>query len=86
MSSTSDGQAPGQTEIGVPPQPKPLKYTAETLPKRVDFGASVKCPRCKGLQTKRKSGYVEPLTLDPHKKSQVCPRCDGFGIIPNVGV
>lgn len=85
-STTSEDPVPGQQEIGIPEQPKPHKYTAETLPRRVDFGESVKCPRCKGLQTVRKNGKVEPFTLDPKKKSQICPRCDGFGIVPNTGV
>lgn len=72
----------GQTTIPVPPQPDIYKYTER--PKSVAFGAATICPRCKGIRRKRK-GIVDDLCMEVGSSTQVCIRCNGFGIVPNVG-
>lgn len=48
------------------------------------FGEMIPCPRCKGMRRKRK-GRLSEVAMDPHNPSQVCPRCNGVGVVPNTG-
>ena len=74
---------PLRAEAAPPPPPTDgFKYTSK--PTKVDFGAAVVCPRCKGLIRTvkgRKLGY----TSEPHKVKDSCIRCGGYGVVPNVG-
>lgn len=44
-------------------------------------GKNVKVPGPNGALVDKVIGYEE-LTRDPKKASQICPRCNGFGLIP----
>jgi hypothetical protein len=72
----------GQTSIPEVEQPDTFKFTE--MPAKVDFGIHTICPRCKGFRRKKK-GVREELASDPAKASILCVRCNGFGIVPNVG-
>jgi DnaJ-class molecular chaperone len=49
------------------------RYTGP--PARLEFGVTVWCPRCKGKGT---------VTFN--EKTSTCPRCDGYKVVPNVGI
>jgi len=74
-----------QPEVPIPVQPPTIKYSHGNVPKRIVFGVSALCPRCHGL-TKVREGRRSAEAMDPHKPTQICPRCDGFGIVPNQSV
>lgn len=85
-----------QTTIGVPEQPRPFKFTE--MPKKIDMGQMMICPRCNGTRRKRREWYsrksgetiineAEDFTRDPFKPTikgepNMCPRCGGFGVVP----
>lgn len=87
-------QAVGQMDMGVP-EAEQFKY--DQAPTKLELGASILCPMCHGVHRAirekdpitgkaRKGAKVigyEPVTKDPNKPSQPCPRCNGFGVIPN---
>jgi hypothetical protein len=85
---------PGQTDMGVPEE-EGHKYTSR--PSKLVLGVSIVCPMCNGIRRKIKEvdpvtgkatkyskviGYDE-TTRDPRHPSKPCPRCNGFGLIPN---
>lgn len=86
--------AEGQTDMGVPEAPQ-FRFT--TQPGLLELGTTVPCPRCRGYRRairerdpvtnkQLKGGKIlgyEELSRDPHKPSDTCPRCNGFGVIPN---
>jgi len=72
--STLEGVLP------IPDQPQPAVFDVE--PAKLEFGSTVLCPRCKGLRRKHK-GKLSGMSMDPHDTKKVCPRCGGFGIVPN---
>lgn len=78
----------GQPEIPVPAQPAPKAY--EEMPDRIVFGETVVCPLCRGRLPLVKKG-VKPdpkkmFTRDKRHPQEPCPRCDGKGVVPRVGV
>lgn len=64
-----------------PEQPEPRNY--EEIPRKLAFGESVLCPRCKGMRRKVK-GIMSVESMDPYQHGIVCIRCHGVGIVPNV--
>jgi hypothetical protein len=56
----------------------------DETPTKVDFGSVIPCPRCKGFRRKRK-GVLDDFSADPYDTKKVCPRCNGIGVVPNVG-
>jgi hypothetical protein len=72
----------GQTAIPVPPQPETYKFTSK--PPKIQFGAHLNCPRCHGILRKNK-GVKDEECMDPSNRKIACIRCNGFGVIPNVG-
>lgn len=74
-----------QTLESVVPMPKqPEIQRFEEQPKKVAFGSVIPCPRCKGFRRKRK-GVLDDFSADPYDAKVVCPRCNGIGVVPNVG-
>lgn len=67
----------------IPDQPKIEMFT-EMPNKRVVFGTTILCPRCKGVRRKRK-GILDDFSADPYNTSATCPRCNGVGVVPNKG-
>ena len=65
-----------------------LKY--KEMPTRLDFGNSRPCPKCHGLHRKKKGSdgrvlnppQYEMETRNPNKTTEICPRCNGFGLVP----
>lgn len=76
---TLDGHT---AEEKIPPQPQIYSYSK--MPDRPQFGESVVCPRCKGFRHKHK-GKLDDLCTDPSHPNELCHRCNGFGIVPNIG-
>jgi hypothetical protein len=77
--------AKAQTIESIMPMPvQPEIQRFEELPRKVDFGSVIPCPRCKGFRRKRK-GVLDDYSADPYDTKVVCPRCNGMGIVPNVG-
>jgi len=90
--------AGGQTDLGVPVAGE---HMFSKMPTKLGLGYTIPCPRChnvhlairkidpvtgkKMLGDKNIIGY-EKLTHDPHKPSQICPRCNGFGVVPPTDV
>lgn len=79
-------EAIAQPSMGVPTDDG-LKYNV--MPAKLDFGRSRPCPKCHGIHRTMKGkdgrvikGQYEPLTRNPHKPTENCPRCNGFGLIP----
>jgi len=75
-----------QPSMGVPTDDG-LKYSEP--PRRIDFGTSRPCPKCHGIHRSKKDstghvikGQYEKYTVNPNKPSEVCPRCNGFGLVP----
>lgn len=67
-----------------------------SMPGALELGRTVPCPRCGGyrravrerdpvtnkqMKTGKIIGYEE-RSRDPHKPSEDCPRCNGFGVVP----
>lgn len=76
-----------QPEVPVPEQPPGLTYNASNVPTRITFGVSALCPRCKGVvKVSRKTKARDTRSRDPYRPEKVCPRCDGWGIVPNQSV
>jgi hypothetical protein len=73
--------ADGQTDMGVP-EAQGYKFTK--LPERIVLGEIIPCPLCHNVR-RRSNGKLLPETRHPRKPNQVCPRCDGFGLVPAQG-
>ena len=78
----------GQTTIPDVPQPPVYAYTAN--PGAVSFGEAAICPRCKGVRRKAKwlaKGLrpADDMCMDPKDHSIYCRRCNGWGVVPNIG-
>jgi len=85
----------GQMDMGVPAEVAGSKFTR--MPTHLELGGTVPCPTCGGYRRairerdpvtnkQIKGGKIiayEELSRNPHKPSEPCPRCDGFGVIPN---
>lgn len=71
-------------EAAIPEQPQKETFAFTQPPMEVAFGSAVICPRCKGLRRKIKGQRTE-LCMDPSNPKVPCIRCNGFGIVPNVG-
>jgi len=85
---------PPQPEISqplatIPKQPESFRFTQ--MPERLDFGSMAVCHRCKGkklLERQTPSGKHLPadeFCRDPKDRKNACRRCNGFGIVPNLG-
>ncbi len=67
------------------------------MPTILELGRTVPCPRCRGYRRavrerdpitnkQLKGGKIigyEDYSRDPHKPSDTCPRCNGFGVVPS---
>lgn len=89
-----DPPLPGQMEAFTDVDVTAQKF--KVMPSALELGSTVPCPRCHGyrrairerdpitnkqIKGGRIIGYEE-LSRDPHKPSETCPRCDGFGVVP----
>jgi hypothetical protein len=74
----------GTLESVMPTPPQPEIQMFEETPGKVSFGAVIPCPRCKGFRRKRK-GVLDDFSADPYDTKKVCPRCNGIGVVPNIG-
>ena len=86
--------AKGQLDMGVE---ESQTHIFTKKPDRLELGKTLPCPMCHGVhraikekdpltgKSRRDSKIIgyEELTRNPQKASQVCPRCNGFGVIPN---
>jgi hypothetical protein len=70
-------------EIPVPPQPPTYAFPLDHDLSGLVFGEVLICPRCKGTHLKRK-GVVDAACMERDGK-QRCIRCNGHGLIPNMG-
>jgi hypothetical protein len=74
----------GTLESIMPTPAQPEIKMFEETPAKVAFGSVIPCPRCKGFRRKRK-GVLDDFSADPYDTKVVCPRCNGIGVVPNVG-
>lgn len=89
-----------QQDLGVKPPTE--VHIFKRMPAKIEMGSVALCPRCKGLRRgqirrfdKKLMDYrvtpAEEFTRDPYKptigtKANLCPRCNGLGIVPAIGV
>jgi hypothetical protein len=71
------------SQMTIPEEPQPAVYKFTYRPK-VDFGTHLICPRCKGFR-KKVRGIRDEMCMDPRDHKIVCSRCNGWGVIPNIG-
>jgi len=82
--------APGQlTTPPAPPQPDSFRFTR--MPAKIDFGTMAICHRCKGKKMPErwspagKHLPADEFCRDPKDRKNPCRRCNGFGVVPNLG-
>ncbi len=78
----------GQTAI--PEVAQPPVYAYKDQPTGVKFGEAAVCPRCKGHKRPArmlKAGLrpADTMCMDPKDSTNYCIRCNGWGLVPNVG-
>lgn len=62
-----------------------------TQPRRLEIGQTLICPRCHGIRrperiTKKGNRLpAETICYDPEQRAKPCHRCNGLGLVPNVG-
>ena len=77
-------------QVAIPETPQPPIYKYREQPVGVKFGDAVVCPRCRGIRRPEKmlkAGLrpADTMCMDPKDHSIYCQRCDGWGIVPNLG-
>ena len=70
-------------EIAVPQQDPTWMFPEDFDLSGIVFGETVICPRCKGTRIRRK-GVVDAVCME-HDGKHKCIRCNGHGLIPNMG-
>lgn len=80
-----------ESQMTIPEEPQPEIYKYTKKPPRIDFGINAICPRCKAARKKAYTdghGNFHPEEMDcmePGNRKIKCRRCNGFGVVPNVG-
>lgn len=72
----------GDIEVEVPPQPLMSAFPPGPTP-RLELGRVVICGRCKA-KDKKGEDYFPDRDSPPHNRFP-CRRCNGHGVLPNVG-
>jgi hypothetical protein len=75
--------ATGGIEVPVPTQPLPDQYPRDVPTPRLEMGVSKICPRCKAMNKNGETYYPDPDSRVTRRYP--CRRCNGHGVVPNVG-
>lgn len=66
--------------------PQPAGNVFDHRPAKIDWGAMALCPSCKGKIGKEPLLGDDGKPVTKHKRRKApCPRCNGYGIVPNIG-
>ena len=73
----------GGIEIEVPPQPLMGSFPPKAEKPVLELGAVIICGKCKARDKKGLDYFPDPRSKAPNYYR--CQRCDGLGLVPNVG-